>query len=107
MADGTVADTNYIWPAEWFCSNYFLRYLRPVDLAFHKRLERPIAKTLYPVLETGWYAAKGGIYAKSYQDLCALMFIPHHKQLSLTKQQLDPSTRIAERRFPGSVGIYA
>jgi len=91
MADGTVADTNYIWPAEWFCSNYFHRYFRPVDLAFHRRLERPIVKTLYPILETGWYAAKGGIYAKSYLDLCALMFIPYHKQLSLAKQQLDPS----------------
>lgn len=91
MTDGTIADTNYIWPAEWFCSNYFLRYFRPIDLAFHRRLERPIAKTLYPILETGWYAAKGGIYAKSYHDLCALMFIPRHKQLSLAKQQLDPS----------------
>jgi hypothetical protein len=91
MADGTVADTNYVWPAEWFCSNYFLRYYRPVDLAFHRRLDRPIAKTLYPVLETGWYAASGSAYAKSYGDLCALLFIPHHKQLSLAKQQLDPS----------------
>jgi hypothetical protein len=91
MADGTVADTNYVWPAEWFCSNYFLRYFRPVDLAFHRRLERPIAKTLYPILETGWYAADGGPYAKSYLDLCTLMYIPYHKQLSLAKQQLDPS----------------
>ena len=31
------------------------------------------------------------IYAKSYLDLCALMFILYHKQLSLAKQQLDPS----------------
>lgn len=91
MADGTVADANYVWPAEWFCSNYFLRYYRPVDLAFHRRLARPIAKTLYPLLETGWYAASGNPYAKSYADLCALLFIPYHKQLSLAKQQLDLS----------------
>jgi len=91
MADGSVADTNYVWPAEWFCSNYFLRYYRPVDLAFHRRLDRPIAKTLYPILETGWYAASGNVYAKSYLDLCALMFTINHKQLSLAKQQLDPS----------------
>lgn len=91
MPDGTVADTNYVWPAEWFCSNYFLRYYRPVDLAFHRRLDRPIAKTLYPVLETGWYAADGKAYAKSYRDLCTLLFIPCRKQISLAKQQLDPS----------------
>ena len=91
MPDGTVADTNYVWPAEWFCSNYFLRYYRPVDLAFHRRLDRPIAKTLYPVLEIGWYAASGKVYAKSYRDLCTLLFILCHKQLLLAKQQLDPS----------------
>jgi hypothetical protein len=97
MTDGKVADTNYIWPADWFSSNYFLRYFRPVDLAFHRRLQRPIAKTLYPILETGWYAADGSLYAKSYADLCALLFIPHHKQLSLAKQQLDPSHEELQR----------
>lgn len=104
MADGTVADTNYVWPAEWFCSNYFLRYYRPVDLAFHRRLERPIAKTLYPILETGWYAADGGAYAKSYLDLCALLYIPCHKQLSLAKQQLDPSHE--ELRREGFLAVW-
>jgi hypothetical protein len=97
MPDGKIADTNYVWPADWFSSNYFLRYFRPVDLAFHRRLKRPIAKTLYPILETGWYAADGGVYAKSYADLCAILFIPHHKQLSLAKQQLDPSHEELQR----------
>ena len=62
-----------------------------MDLAFHHSLRKAIAKTLYPLLDTGWYAAQGEPYAKRYADLCALLFIPAHKQLSLVKQQLNPS----------------
>jgi hypothetical protein len=68
-----------------------------VDLAFHHRLRMAIAKTLYPLLDTGWYAAQGKPYAKRYLDLCALLFIPAYQQLSLVKQQLDPSHKELKR----------
>ena len=70
-------------------SSYY--YFRRVDLAFHHRLQKAIAKILYPILDTGWYAANGSAYTKSYVDLCAILFIPPYKQVSLVKQQLDPS----------------
>lgn len=91
MRGGKLADMNFVWPAPWFLSNFYYRYVRPIDLAFHQRLRKPIAKTLYPILDTGWYAADGGDYAKRYEDLCTLFFIPAHQHLSLAKQQLDPS----------------
>lgn len=91
MRGGKLADMNFVWPAPWFLSNFYYRYVRPIDLAFHQRLRKPIAKALYPILDTGWYAADAGDYAKRYEDLCTLLFIPAHQHLSLVKQQLDPS----------------
>lgn len=88
---GKIADRNYVWPAPWFLSNYHYHYLRRVDLAFHHRLRKAIAKTLYPLLDTGWYAAQGKPYAKRYADLCAILFIPTYRDVSRVKQQLDPS----------------
>jgi hypothetical protein len=70
MKNGRVADTNYVWPSPWFLSNYFYRHLKSIDFNLHQRLRKPIAKALYPLLETGWYASGGRPYAKSYHDLC-------------------------------------
>ena len=91
LRSGSVADMNYIWPAPWFLSNFYYRYTRPVDLAFHQRLKTPIGKTLYPILDSGWYAAQGGAYAKRYEDLCSILFIEPQKHLSRVQQQLDPA----------------
>jgi hypothetical protein len=66
MKNGQEAETNYVWPAPWFLSNYFYGHLRLIDLEFHKQLRKPIAKSLYPLLETGWYASSGEPYTKSY-----------------------------------------
>jgi hypothetical protein len=90
MRNGRVADMNFVWPAPWFLSNFYFNYYRRVDLAFHQRLTRPIAKGLYPLLETGWFAS-GGSFAKRYVDLCAHLFIQFQPHLSLVKQQLDPA----------------
>jgi hypothetical protein len=91
MPDERVAEMNFVWPNFWFYSNYFHRYFRPVDLNFHRSLERAIAKTLYPILDTGFYAAQGGVYAKRYTDLCNILSLVDRKQLSLVQRQLDPS----------------
>jgi hypothetical protein len=70
MENGELAETNFVWLAPWFLPNYTHGYLRPIDFAFRQRLRKPIAKSLYSLLETGWYAASGNAYAKSYRDLC-------------------------------------
>lgn len=93
LKDGTIADTNYVWLSPWFLSNYYYRYVRPIDLNFHRRLTRPIAKSLYPLLETGWYASNGNPYTKHYSDLCTEFLLSPFKQLSRIKQQLDPAHR--------------
>jgi hypothetical protein len=91
MKNGEEADTNYVWLAPWFLANYFHHHVRAVDLNFHQRLRKPIAKALYPLMETGWYASGGKFYAKSYHDLCQEFLLTEHRALSLIKQQFDPA----------------
>lgn len=82
LKNGKLAETNYVWPAPWFLSNYYYRHLRRIDLNFHQRLRKPIAKALYPLLETGWYASNGGPYSKSYHDLCQEFLLAEYRHLS-------------------------
>lgn len=91
MKNGEIAETNYVWLSPWFLANYFHHHVRRIDLNFHQRLRKPIAKALYPLLETGWYASGGKFYAKSYHDLCQEFLLTEHSALSLIKQQFDPA----------------
>ena len=91
MNNGQLAPQNYVWPAQWFLDNYYYLYTRPIDLKFHHRLTCSIAKALYPLLDTGWYASNGSPYTKRYSDLCTLLDIQPYKQASRVQQQLDPS----------------
>jgi hypothetical protein len=93
MKNGRVAETNYVWPSPWFLSNYFYRHLKSIDFNLHQRLRKPIAKALYPLLETGWYASGGKPYAKSYGDLCQEFLLVDRKHISRIREQLDPSHR--------------
>jgi len=97
MKNGKVAETNYVWPSGWFLSNYYYHYLKPIDLAFHRRLRKAIAKNLYPILDQGFYASKGQPFSKSYQDLAMLLSLPTHRHLSHIRHQLDPAHRELQR----------
>jgi hypothetical protein len=91
MRNGKTADTNYVWLAPWFLSNYYYRYTRPLDFAFYRQLRKPIAKSLYPLLENGWYAAQGKPYTKNYSALCNEFLLQRFTHISRIRQQLDPS----------------
>ena len=100
LRNGRMAGTNYVWPSPWFLSNYYYRHLRPIDHNLHLRLRRPISKSLYPLLETGWYASSGKPYAKRYSDLCDEFVLTKHTQMSLIRQQLDPPhEELREQRY--------
>ena len=88
---GEVADSNYVWLASWFRSNYLHHHLRPIDLALHQRLRKPLSKSLLPLLEIGWYAAEGQPYTKSYHDLCHAFLLKEHRYLAHITRQLDPA----------------
>lgn len=102
MSDGEPAAQNYVWLANWFVNNYYHLYARRVDLKFHHCLSHAISKTLYPLLDSGWYAASGGPYTKRYTDLCTLLGIKAYKQLSKARYQLDPSNEeLMREQFVG------
>jgi hypothetical protein len=93
LEDGDIAQTNHVWLASWFRTNYEDHYVRTIDHAYHRCLRKPIAKALVPLLATGWHASNGKPYEKSYRALCQKFLLKEQRQLSLIKQQLDPSHR--------------
>lgn len=84
---GDVAATNYVWLSTWYKQHVTKKYLRPLDLNFHKQLKSPISKVLYPLLETGWYASKGKPFKKRYSHICDLLLLTKHPSASLIKRQ--------------------
>jgi hypothetical protein len=95
--DGKKATENAVAFAAWFQTNYEHRYLKLVDLAFHQRLGTPIAKTLAPILDSGWYRTKGEAWQKNYRDLTTLLGIVEKRYLADIKRQLDPSHEELQR----------
>ncbi len=88
---GEKADTNYVWPSPWFLSNFFYHHVKTIDFNFYRRLRKPIAKALYSLLETGWYASGGNPYKKNYNNLCDEFLLTKCKYFSDIKRQLDPA----------------
>ena len=91
LPTGEYADSHAVWLASWFRTNYLHHHVRPLDLAFHLRLRKPIAKALYPLLELGWYATGGQPYTKSYPELCHEFLLQEYRYVSQIKQQLEPA----------------
>jgi len=91
MRNGRTADTNYVWLAPWFLSNFYYRNTRPFDYSYFQRLRKPIAKALYSLLGNGWYASDGKPYSKSYSALCEEFLLNPYRHESRIRQQLDPS----------------
>jgi len=97
MRHGQIADTNLVWLAPWYLSNYFHQYRRLLDFSLYLRLRKPLAKALRPLLQTGWYASDGKPIKRRYSALCDEFLITPYKQLSRIMQQFDPSHKELER----------
>jgi hypothetical protein len=68
-----------------------------IDYDLHKQLRKPIAKSLLPVLQIGFYASEGK-YTKRYDELCQFLGITRYKSKSRIKQQLEPSFKDLQNR---------
>ncbi len=97
LPDGNIAHNNLVWVSPWFRNNYEYGYTRHIDLHFYNRLRKPIAKALMPLLETGWFAASGGAYTKSYSSLAGDLLLTKHEFLAKIKQQLDAAHKELQR----------
>ena len=90
LEDGTIADCHHIWLSDWQMENINAHWLLSIDYDLHKQLRKPIAKSLLPLMQIGFYAS-GGTYTKRYDQLCQFLGIKNHKKFSYIKQQLEPS----------------
>lgn len=97
LKSGAKAEVNHVWPSAWFLRNLFWHYVKPIDVALHQRLDSPIAKGLYPILDQGFYASGGKSFAKLYSDLAGVLAVPAFKHVSRIKQQLDRAHGELER----------
>ncbi len=86
----TVADRHHVWLSDWQLENVNGLYLLSIDYDLHKQLRKPIAKSLLPILQIGFYAS-GGTYTKRYDQLCQFLGVTNHKRFSYIKRQLEPS----------------
>lgn len=91
--EGMMAATNEVYLSQWFLQNYEAKYFRRLDLTFYNSLSRRVSKALIPLLESGWYAASGDSYRKSYNALCDEFLLQNRKFESRIKGQLDPAHR--------------
>ena len=90
LEDGTMAECHHIWLSDWQMENINAHWLLSIDYDLHKQLRKPIAKSLLPILQIGFYAS-GGTYTKRYDQLCQFLGITNHKRFSYIKRQLEPS----------------
>jgi hypothetical protein len=92
LAEGRVADMNYVWLAPWQRENIAANYQLPIDFDTYCRLRNHIAKALVPLLQIWLYTSiRSGRFEKSYPDLCQLLNIRQYEHLSKIKEVLGPS----------------
>jgi hypothetical protein len=89
---GGIADKNYVWLSKWQLDNINSGLVIPVDFETYRRLKRPIARTLVPLLQVYLYATRDkNVFEKNYEALCQLLGITRWKYVGDIKDQLGPS----------------
>jgi Replication initiator protein A len=92
VAEGKIADMNYVWLAPWQRENIAANYQLPIDFETYCQLRNHIAKALVPLLQIWLYTSiRAGHFEKSYTDLCQLLNIRRYEHLSKIKEVLAPS----------------
>jgi len=92
IAEGRVADMNYVWLAAWQRENIAANYQLPIDFETYCCLRNHIAKALVPLLQIWLFTSmRSGRFEKSYADLCQLLNIRQYAHLSKIKEVLGPS----------------
>jgi hypothetical protein len=92
LADGKVADKNYVWFSDWQLQNINSNYLLPIDLEAYRELKNHIAKALVPLLQIWLYATRDeGVFEKRYDELCQFLNVQQYRYRSLITRTLGPS----------------
>jgi len=90
MAEGKVADCNYVWLSAWQIENINTNFLLPLDLQEYLSLKNDLAKGLLFHLNVWFYASRGAPVEKRYDRFCELLGIKMRTAVSLIRQAFDP-----------------
>jgi hypothetical protein len=77
--------------ADWLLANLNRDYTIPEDIIAYRKLVRPIAKTIFPMLPWWFASIKKPFFSKDYEELCLLLGIKCHDSLSQITRTLSPS----------------
>lgn len=97
-SDGTVADTNAVWFADWYLDNLNAMYSAPIDYDLWKSLEArgPTASRLYEILLLNLYSG-APVFRINYPNLAKLLPVRTERYLSDARKQLGPAILLLEK----------
>lgn len=98
LPDGTTADTNYLWLADWYIDNLNAMFTAPLDYELWRHLEdrSPIASRLYEFLLINFYSGTPKLRI-NYEKLAQFLPVKPEKYRSQAKRQLEqPLTLLRE-----------
>lgn len=95
LPDGTVADRNAIWLADWYLDNLNALFSAPLDYDLWQRLESrsPIASRLYEFLLLNFYSGTP-LFRINYANLARLLPVRIERYLSDAKEQIGPALNL-------------
>jgi hypothetical protein len=94
IEDGKIAETNYLYLSDIYLQSLNSFYIKPIDYTYLQSLKSKIASRLYELLGVKFYGQKNKkqyFICYRYSKLCQLLPVTSFKQLSRSKQQLNPA----------------
>ncbi len=94
LTNGHIADSNFIYLSDLYIQSLNSFYIKPIDYTYLQSLKSKIASRLYEILGIKFYGIKNkkeGSIRYKYSTLCQLLPVTSFKQLSRSKQQLNPA----------------
>jgi hypothetical protein len=91
LKDGTRSEFYEVYLSNWQLTNLNQGYLLPLDFNAYLQLRRDIAKALFGHLTVWFYASRGQVVEKKYEDLCQLLNIRAYPHISKARAVLQPS----------------
>lgn len=90
LPDGSMADANYLWLADWYLANLNHMFTAPLDYQLWRHLEdkSPIASRLYEFLLINFYSGVPKLRI-NYEKLAQFLPVRAEKYRSDAKRQLD------------------
>ena len=95
LADGTVAQMNYLWFSSWYLDNLNAMFTAPLDYELWKWLDRKstIASRLYEFLLVNFYSGTP-VLRINYEKLAPFLPVKLERYRSSAKRQLDPALKL-------------